>query len=72
MKVAGIILIIIGILLAVFTGFNFTQEKKVVDIGPLEVNKQEQKHIGWPTYLGGVVIIAGVVMVVAGRKKKLV
>lgn len=39
MKIAGILLIIAGILMLIFRGFNFTQEKKLVDIGPLEINK---------------------------------
>ena len=43
MKVVGIILIIAGILMLVFRGFSFTEEKKVVDVGPLEINKKEKK-----------------------------
>jgi hypothetical protein len=70
MKVGGIVLLIIGILMMIFTGFNFTREEKVVDLGPLEINKQEEKHVGWPTYAGGLVAIAGLVLIVAGSKKK--
>jgi len=70
MRVAGIILVIIGILMVVFTGFDITQEKKIVDIGPLQVNKKENKHIGWPSYAGGGIAIVGVVLIVAGGKTK--
>ena len=42
MKIAGILLIIAGILMLIFLGFNFTQENKLVDIGPLEINKQQE------------------------------
>ncbi|PQJ12775.1 hypothetical protein CJD36_003230 [Flavipsychrobacter stenotrophus] len=69
MRVTGIILIVMGILLMVFSGINFKTEKKVADIGPIEINKEENNHIGWPTYAGGIVLIAGVVVLVAGRKK---
>lgn len=69
MRTAGILLIIVGLIMIVFTGFNITQEKKVLDVGPLEVNKQEKKHIGWPTYAGAVVLIAGVGLTIAGKKK---
>ncbi len=69
MRVAGIMLIVVGILMIVFSGFNFTQEKNVAKIGPLEVNKQETKHVGWPTYAGGVILIAGIALTFAGRKK---
>lgn len=69
MKSIGIILIIAGILMMVFRGFSVTTEKEVADIGPLEINKKENKWIGWPTYAGGVLVIVGVVMVVSGRRK---
>ena len=70
MKIFGIILIAAGILMLVFKGFNFTQEKKVVDIGPLEVNKKENKTVAWPMYAGVVALIAGVALVVLDRKER--
>lgn len=54
----------------VFNVINFTTEEKVVDLGPLEVNKEKEHTIGWPVYVGGIVGVAGVIMIVAGAKKK--
>ena len=70
MKIFGIILIAAGILMLVFRSFSFTQEKKVVDIGPVEINKKENKTVGWPIYAGAIALVAGVVLVVADRKSK--
>ena len=70
MKIFGIILIAAGILMLVFKGFNFTQEKKVVDIGPLEVNKKENKTIAWPMYAGVVALAAGIAFVVLDKKAR--
>lgn len=69
MKIAGIILIIVGILMFVFRNISFTQEKKVVDLGPLQVNRQEEKTIGWPIYAGGIAVVAGIALVVLDNKK---
>ena len=69
MKVLGIILIVAGILMLVFGNVSFTKEEKVVDIGPLEINKKEKKTIAWPNYAGGITIIAGVIVLIAGRNK---
>ena len=69
MRILGIILIAAGILMLVFKGFNYTQDKKIVDIGPLEINKQEKKTVNWPMYAGGITVIAGVVLVFAGKSK---
>ena len=69
MKTFGIILIVAGIAMILIRGFSVTTGKNVVDVGPLEVNKKENKWIGWPTYAGAIVAVVGVVMVVSGRKR---
>jgi hypothetical protein len=69
MKTFGVILIVVGIAMILIKGFSVTTEKKVVDLGPLEVNKKENKWIGWPTYAGGILAIVGVVMVVSDKRK---
>jgi hypothetical protein len=69
MKTFGLILIIAGIAMIVIRGFAVKTEKKVVDVGPLEVNKTENRWIGWPTYAGGIVAVVGLVLVLSNRKK---
>lgn len=69
MKTVGIILIVAGILMLVFGNISFTTEKKVVDAGPIEINKKERKTIAWPNYAGGIAIVAGVIVALAGNKK---
>ncbi|MEP6627567.1 MAG: hypothetical protein ABJA32_06260 [Ginsengibacter sp.] len=68
MKAAGWILIAIGIVMIVIKGFSVPVEKTLVDAGPIQINKTENKWIGWPTYAGGVLAIVGVVMVATGKK----
>jgi len=70
MKGIGIVLIIIGIVMMVFRSINFTQEKKVADVGPIEINKQENHSVNWPLYAGIVVTVAGVVVLLAANKNK--
>ncbi|MBS1732231.1 MAG: hypothetical protein JST02_02950 [Bacteroidetes bacterium] len=69
MKTFGIILVAAGILMLIFRGFSFTKEKKVADIGPVEINKKEKKSVAWPLYAGGIAVAAGVVVLLASRKK---
>ncbi len=70
MKIAGIVLIVIGILMFVFNSISFKEKKEVADVGPIEINKTETKTLGWPIYAGGIVIVAGIVLIVADSKKK--
>ena len=41
MKILGIVLIVLGILMFVFGNVTFTHKEKVVDAGPLEINKRK-------------------------------
>lgn len=69
MKTFGIILVIAGLAMLIFRGISFTTEKKVVDLGPIEINKKERKSVNWPLYAGLVVTLAGAVMIVADKRK---
>ena len=68
MKAIGWILIAIGILMILIKGFSIPVKKTIVDAGPIEINKTENKWIGWPTYAGGVLAIIGVVLVASAKK----
>ncbi len=68
MKIIGIILIVAGILMFVFREVNFTTEKKVVDVGPIEINKKENNKVTWPMYAAGIAVIAGIGVIVADKK----
>ena len=69
MKALGIVLIVAGILMMVFRSINFTQEKKVVDAGPIQIERKEDKTIGWPVYAGGIAVVAGIVVLLTDRKR---
>lgn len=69
MKVLGIILVVIGIVMLIWTGFSFTRKEKVVDIGSLEISADKEEQVNWPPYVGGIILVAGVVVLVAGKKR---
>lgn len=69
MKILGILLIVLGIVMIVFREVRFTHEKKVADLGPIELNKKEQKTVAWPTYAGIALAVCGTVVLIAAGKK---
>lgn len=69
MKTLGIILLVVGGLMTVFTGFNIITKKEVVDIGPIEINKEEKTPIYWSPVTGGVLVVAGIVVLLVARRK---
>ena len=70
MKVIGIILILLGIGLFIFQGIRTTKKEKVLDVGPVKISKQVERYDNWQLYAaGGIAIVVGIVLAVAGRKK---
>ena len=69
MKTTGIILLVIGAIMMIFTGFNIVTKEKVVDLGPVEINKEEKTPIYWSPVTGGVLLAAGIVVLVMGKRK---
>ena len=70
MKLAGIVLIVLGALALAYQGIRYTTREKVVDFGPLQVTASERRSIPLPPIVGGVALVAGLALVLADRKKK--
>ena len=70
MKVVGMVLLFIGILMLAVNGINWTTKEKVVDLGPLEINKEKEHGVGWPMYVGGIVAAGGLILLIAGTRKR--
>jgi uncharacterized membrane protein len=67
--IIGIILIAIGILALAYGGFSYTTREKLIDAGPLQVSAEKKKTMPLPPILGGLCLVGGIVLVLAGSKK---
>jgi hypothetical protein len=68
-KNIGIVLIIIGMLMMIYTGFNLVTTKNVVDMGPLQINKEENHPVQWSPIIGAMLLIGGIVIITTNKKK---
>jgi hypothetical protein len=69
MKNLGIVILVIGIIMSVFTGFTLITKEEVIDLGAVEINKTEKTPIYWSPITGLILIGVGGVILFAGRKK---
>jgi hypothetical protein len=65
----GVLLVVLGIVGLVVQNVQFTETKKVVDIGPLHVNSEENHNVPIPTIAGIVAVIAGLGMIFAAQRR---
>jgi len=68
-KILGVIFLVVGILMVVFTGFSFTKKEKVVDAGPIEISADKKHSVNWPPYAGGILAVAGLIMLIVPERK---
>jgi hypothetical protein len=68
MKKTGMVLIVIGLLFTIITGFKYFTKEKVVDIGSLKISTSVPHRVNWSPYLGIGMMVAGGLVVVFGKK----
>ena len=70
MSLVGIVLVVLGALALAYQGITYTHREKVLDVGPIHATKDTQEQIPLPPIIGGLALLGGVVLLVAGAKQK--
>lgn len=70
MRIAGFVLIVIGVISLALGGINYTKREKVIDLGPIQATADRQKTIPLPPLLGGLALVGGVALLIASGKKR--
>jgi uncharacterized membrane protein len=65
----GILLIVLGGLALAYQGFGYTHQEKVLDLGPIHATREDHEWVSIPPILGGLALVGGIVLLVAGSKK---
>ena len=69
-KIFAIVLIVAGVAGLAYGGFSYTKDTHKAEIGPLKFSVQEKERVNVPQWAGLAAILAGVVLLVAGGRKK--
>jgi uncharacterized membrane protein HdeD (DUF308 family) len=65
--IVGVILILAGVVVLAMKGVSYTKDRDAVKIAGVELSKEDKGFV--PPYVGLIAVVAGVVLVVAGRRK---
>ena len=69
MRIAGIILIVLGVIGLVFQGITYSRKRETVSVGPLSATVTQKETFPMPPWVSVVVLVAGAGLLVASRKR---
>lgn len=64
----GIVLIILGAVMLIWTGFTYTKKEKLIDAGPIQISADKKESVNWPPYLGAILLVGGIVVLATSKK----
>jgi len=67
---AGIVLIVLGVLALVYQGITYTSRETVIDIGPLHATADRERTLPLPPVFGIAAVAGGAVLLMAGVRKR--
>jgi hypothetical protein len=67
LSLVGILLLAVGAFI-LFRGMTYKDKEEVLQVGELEASVEQKRAV--PTWVGGLSIVAGVVLLAAGMKRR--
>lgn len=68
MRRAGLILLVIGLIVTIITSVSFFTKEKVLDVGKIEITKDEKHTAAWSPLWGvGIMVVGGALMLFGKR-----
>ena len=68
--VLGIVLVVLGLGALAYQGITYTSRETVLDVGPIHATADRERTFPLPPVLGIVAVAGGVVLLVAGLRKR--
>jgi uncharacterized membrane protein YidH (DUF202 family) len=69
-RTIGTVLIIVGVITLIWTSCNYTKKEKIIDAGPLQISVDREKTVNWPPYIGGILLVGGIIVIAIDKGKK--
>ena len=70
MRIAGIILIVLGVIGLAYGGITYTRRRDTVRLGPISATVQQKETVPFSPILSGIALVAGIGLVVASGRRR--
>ena len=69
MRMAGLALVVVGIVALVWGGVFWTDRDTLIDAGPLEITTENREGVTLPPVVGAIALVGGIVLLVLPTRK---
>ena len=69
-RIAGLVLIVIGLIALISGGVFWTDRETIVDAGPIEVTADEREGFAIPQVVGIIALIGGIALVALPERRR--
>ena len=69
MKLFGLALVVLGILGMVYGGIDYSRQRTILSVGPITANVTDQKRLPFTPIVGGMALLAGILLWAVPRKR---
>lgn len=69
LTILGVVLVVLGVGGLLLGNFSYSDTKPVLDAGPIHITSHEEHRVSIPLIAGIVVLVAGVGLIIIGRRK---
>jgi hypothetical protein len=66
----AVLLIVLGVAVLAYPAISYKSEETILDMGPLKATAETTETIPLPPLLGGAAIAGGIVLLLAGARKR--
>lgn len=70
LTVAGLVLIVVGLVALASQGFSYTTRETVIDMGPIHATADRERTVPLPPIVGILAVVSGVALVVVASRGK--
>ena len=68
-KTFAIVLVVLGLIMMIYTGFTYVTTEKVVDLGAIKINKEKNHLVHWPPIVGAISLVGGIALFMVAKRK---
>jgi len=70
LTIIGLVLVLLGLAGFLVPRIAYTEEKTIIDVGPIEVQAERRNSVRIPDVAAGAAVAAGTVLVIVGAAKR--